>query len=165
MRTPFALLLITCAAACATACGSASDLPPPDPLAPNAQTPPVEQVALDAWLAAGTYKDWNCETTAHEARPGSGHDRNRICTNTLQSTHTSTAPYPVGAASVKELIDDDGNVEGYAVYLRADEGDGGEKRFWYEVIGGDVIAIGYGHTTCTGCHGGAPRDFVFTQIR
>lgn len=148
------------------ACGSASDLPPPPPLMGDAQTPPTtDQVALDAWLAAGTYKSWNCEPAAHEARPGSGHDRNRICTNTLQSTHSSTAAFPVGAASVKELIDDQGNVEGYGLYVRAEDGDGGEKRFWYEIIGGDVIAIGYGHTTCTGCHSQAPKDYVFTQVR
>ena len=119
----------------------------------------------ELWVAAGTYKAWSCEAAAHEARTGSGHDKNRICTNTLQSTHTSTQPYPVGSAAVKELIDGDGNIEGYSVYLRSEAGDGGEKRFWYEIIGGDVIAIGYGHSTCTGCHGGAPRDFVFTQIR
>lgn len=161
--TSFLVSLVALLSGCG---GSPSDAPPPAPLAGDDQTPPTaDQAALDAWLAAGTYKSWRCEATAHEARSGSGHDRNRICTNTLQSAHSSTTAFPVGSAAVKELIDGDGRIEGYAVYVRAEDGDGGEKRFWYEIIDGSVIAIGYGHTTCTGCHGGAPKDYVFTQVR
>jgi hypothetical protein len=147
--------------------GSASSLPPPDPLVPDDQTPPTTTAAaLDAWLAEGHYLRWRCEPTRHEARAGSGHGDNRICVNTLQATHSSTAgAFPVGSASVKELYDGDGQLEGYGVYVRAAEGDGGEKRFWYERLGSRVIADGFGHTTCIGCHGGAPQDFVFTALR
>lgn len=158
VRARLALLLLF-----ASACGgSASELPPPPPLDANDQTPPTgSQEALDAWLAAGSYKAWACEPVRHDAGNGSGHSASRICTNTKQSTHTSTGAFPVGAASVKELYDGD-VLEGYAVYVRAADGDGGEKRFWYERIGTSVIALGFGHTTCIGCHSGAPKDYVFT---
>jgi len=145
--------------------GSASEQPPPPPLMGDAETPPTgTQAELDAWLAAGSYKSWRCEPAPHAARPGSGHSANRICTNARQSTHTGTAAFPVGSAAVKELFDGDGVLEGYGVYVRAADGDGGEKRFWYERIGSSVIALGFGHTTCIGCHAGAPKDFVFTVI-
>jgi hypothetical protein len=51
------------------------------------------------------------------------------------------------------------------VYVRAADGDGGEKRYWYERIGSRIVADGFGHTTCIGCHGRAPQDFVYTALR
>jgi hypothetical protein len=70
----------------------------------NAQTPPQGMALVEAWLATGAYKAWACEPAVHASRSPSPHGFNRICSNDLISTNaTSTAPWPEGAAGVKEL--------------------------------------------------------------
>ena len=146
----------------------------------DAQTPPMgSDAVISAWLAKGDYKAWKCETAAHDARSPSPHMRNRICNNTKLST-TPTGKYPMGAASVKELLVLDGGsaISGYAIGLKLTAGTStGASWYWYEKNSGTLIANGKGDmagneaTLCTGCHAGAGsdaqhsgRDFVYTQV-
>lgn len=145
-----------------------------------AQTPPMGTDAeISAWITAGHYKSWKCEPAPHAARSPSPHGFNRICNNTAL-TSTATGTYPVGAASVKELLVSDGGTEitGYAIGLKIVAGAStGASWYWYEKNEGTLIANGKGDksgtesTVCTGCHTGAGsdamhsgRDFVYTQV-
>jgi len=128
----------------------------------GAAIPIGTQAELDAWLQSGAYKSWACEAAAHDRRPGSGHSRNRICVNPALGQDKGAGPYPVGAASVKELYDGSGAVNGYAVYVKVKPGAAGDTWFWYERIGSSVVARSEGASLCVGCHSGAPRDHVFT---
>lgn len=128
------------------------------------QTPPMGQAAVEAWLARGDYRRWRCEVAPHAARPPGAHGENRICSNDLLSGSAGPGDYPVGSASVKELYSN-GQLRGYAVGLRISPGAGGNHWYWYERSGGTIYADGVGVGLCTGCHNGAPRDQVFTQVR
>lgn len=128
------------------------------------QTPPMGQAALEAWLARSDYKRWHCEAAPHAARPPGAHGENRICSNDLLSGSAGPGDYPIGSASVKELYSN-GQLRGYAVGLRTSAGAGGNHWYWYERSGGTIYADGTGVGLCTGCHNGAPRDQVFTQVR
>lgn len=128
------------------------------------ELPPRGSADVLAWIEAGHYLTWSCEPEPHPARPGSGHGPNRICSNAALATATGDGPYPAGAAAVKEILDDDGAIRLYAVYRKIADGTGGDTWYWYEGLGDNVIANGEGDGTCTGCHAGAPRDYVFTVI-
>jgi len=129
------------------------------------QVPPRGRADLMTWLEAGHYLAWRCEDAAHPARPGSGHGPNRICSNTALSEFAGAGPYPVGAAAVKEVFNAEGQIRLYAVYRKMDAGTDGDSWYWYEGKGDNVIANGEGDGTCTGCHGRAPQDFVYTVVR
>jgi hypothetical protein len=144
------------------------DAPPVD--APGADVPPaVGQIPpqgrrfLDPWLAAGHYKTWRCEVGAMNPRAGSPHGRVRICSNDLASRHGS-GPYPVGAASVKEIYY--GNRIGvFAVSVKVAPGTGGSSWYWYE----QNDMEGVGAPGCAGCHSRADRqggnDHVYIQVQ
>jgi hypothetical protein len=137
------------------------------------QTPPTGKSALEAWIAQGSYVAWHCETAPHPARDPSPHGMDRICSNDLLSAHAE-GPYPVGAANVKELFDDDGNRRGHAVYRHILPGDDPGAWYWYEIVDGEVLADGLGdsgkpQTSCVACHSSAGpdvfgHDLVFTQV-
>jgi hypothetical protein len=157
----------------ATACSDPGTGAVPGAETGNAETPPTGAEAVDAWIAEGHYLAWACEPEAHAARPPGAHGMNRICSNAALSEHDD-GPYPVGSASVKELFRD-GEIDGYAVTRRVGDG-GAEDWYWYERIGGDLIADGPGDSgdpkdLCADCHEGAGtgdrdgHDFVFTQVR
>jgi hypothetical protein len=148
-------------AACAT------EPPPPgdpgdDELVVDEQSPPVTHAELVLWLAEGHYLAWACEPEAHPARPPGAHGENRICSNDLLS-QSASGRFPIGAASVKELVRD-GEVEGFAVMRRITGDAAANAWYWYESVGSNVIADGRSPGICTGCHGGAPRDFIFTRV-
>lgn len=140
--------------------------PPSDLATPAnpAQTPPMGRAALEAWLARGDYKQWRCEPAPHPTRPPGAHGENRICSNDLLSGSAGPGEFPVGSASVKELFSN-GQLRGYAVGLRVSAGAGGSHWYWYERAGQTIYADGIDVPLCSGCHAGAPRDFVFTQVK
>jgi len=112
----------------------------------NAQTPPMGRANIEAWLAAGAYKNWHCESSVHPARDPSPHGYNRICSNDLIA---SRASWPRGAAAVKEIfaaLPEAGAAltpTGYAVYLKSNaDSAGGNNWYWYERIGSGVVADG-----------------------
>jgi hypothetical protein len=147
------------------------------------QTPPQGETAVKAWLAAGDYKSWHCEAAEHAARSPSPHGFNRICSN--DALAAAAAPFPQGAAAVKELWDKaGGSIIGYAVYQKlAADSAGGAAWYWYEDNPslnppGGVVADGKGDTgnakdVCVACHVAAGSDmahvgagdFVYTQVK
>ncbi len=151
------------------------------------QNPPTTgRAAIEAWLAAGVYKQWKCEPASHDARSPSPHGKNRICSNAKLSA-AGTGEYPVDSAGVKELLDTDGTtLIGYAVYRHVSGGAGGDSWYWYERVPANhpaphdangVVADGLGgagppRDICVGCHQGAGsdamhsgHDMVYTQVR
>jgi hypothetical protein len=145
------------------ACGTdVMPLADPGQFGVDEQSPPVAHAELVTWLAEGHYLGWACEPEAHPARPPGAHGDNRICSNDLLS-ESETGAFPVGAASVKELVRG-GEVAGYAVMRKLDAGAAADAWFWYEAIGDGVIAEGRSPGICTGCHGDAPRDHIFTRV-
>lgn len=136
----------------------AADAPPA-----ASQFPPQGRRLLDPWLAAGHYKSWKCEAGPVTPRAGSPHGRVRICSNDLASRHGS-GPYPVGAASVKEIYY--GNRIGvFAVSVKVAPGTGGSTWYWYE----QNDMEGVGAPGCAGCHSRADRqggnDHVYIQVK
>ena len=160
--------------ACADGAGDDDDNPP---TASDPQLPPEGAADVDAWLAEGHYLDWTCEPAPHDSRAPSPHGRNRICNNDKLALATS-APWEVGSASVKELLDAADAIVGYAVYTKAADGGAGPTDgstwYWYEKADGDVVADGRGAsgaplTICVDCHSHAggdnnEMDFVFTKL-
>lgn len=157
------------------------------------QPPTTGRAAMRAWLAAGSWRRWRCEPAAHPAQGLSPHMLNRICNNDVLAGAPEGAPWPVGAASVKELhlVGESDPVVGYAVYLKVREGADGSGWFWFEYVRPGVtldpplpseadgtVAEGFGdhgaaRAICVGCHqrSGAndsgltgPGDFVFTRV-
>lgn len=151
----------------------------------SAELPPMGHDDVEAWLAAGQYKAWTCESALHGQRAPSPHGKNRICSNDLLSK-AGAGEYPVGAAAVKELYADDGTLAGYAVSRHLSAGSSGGAWYWYErvpltspaphdsrgVVADGLGASGPAMSICVGCHAGAGtdaahfgHDFVYTQIR
>lgn len=168
--TPFLVIIVAL-----TACTAAE--PPADPDTSDPQLPPETAEAVDAWIAEGHYLNWTCEPSPHEPRDPSPHGRNRICSNDVLASGAS-APWAVGSASVKEILDAQDAIAGYAVYRKLSEGAAptdGSNWYWYEITDADgVVADGRGGTgapltICVGCHSHAgddnnAMDFVFTKL-
>jgi len=149
----------------------------------ESQTPPMGYEAIEAWLAAGHYKMWACETANHDARSPSPHGKNRICSNDVLSAHATQDEYPVGSAGVKEIYDAAGaTIVGYAVYRHISAGTTGANWYWYERVpieqmepahdANGVVADGSDVPLCVGCHmatgiddGHSGHDFVYTQVK
>jgi hypothetical protein len=151
----------------------------------TAQQPPIGGANVNAWIAQGDYKSWHCESAVHAARSPSPHGFNRICSNDVifNAESSTTAPWPEGAAAVKELYATvtDTTPNGYAVYLKTQaDSAGGDNWYFYEVTPSGVFADGMGssgvpNTSCVACHGlagtDAPHtpspgghDFVYTPV-
>ncbi len=138
----------------------------------GAQVPPTGAAAIDAWLAAGSYKSWACLPAARAPLAGvSPHGQNRVCTNAALSAH-GAGEYPVNSAAVKELYNSSGAIIGYSVSLHVSAGKTGSNWYWYEKIGATVAADAVGVPFCVSCHQGAGsdaahpgHDFVYTQVR
>jgi hypothetical protein len=99
-----------------------------------------------------------------EQRPKGVHGRNRVCSNDLLSSATA-APLPVGAATVKEIFDGQDNLLGLAVGRKVAAGAGPNTWYWYERLRGSTAADGIAVDVCAGCHGQAPMDHVFIQVK
>ncbi len=157
------LLTIALLVGCGTDSGVAENPPDASVGQSESQLPPQGHTALKAWLADGSYRSWTCVVAPHAARPPGAHGSNRICSNGVLSA-TTTGTFPAGAASVKELWRD-GKVTGYAVGVKLTDSADVGSWYWYEAVGDSIYADGTNVGLCTGCHSGASRDYVFTQVR
>ena len=130
------------------------------------EIPPVNGENILEWLKAGEYKSWTRETEAH--RSVGRHSvtviayLNELLNNSLASSDGSQ--HPKGSSAVKELFNDENQLNGWAVYVKTDsESANGNNWYWYEILGTTpdsyVVADGEGVGQCVGCH--APgKDFV-----
>jgi hypothetical protein len=170
-----AVTLIAVVVSAAAGCGSST------PSATVAKTDvPTGAAAVEAWLQAGSYKQWKCESAVHASRDPSPHGFNRICSNVqISGSASGTADWAVGASAVKELYASiDATVPvGYAVYSKTNaESAAGANWYWYERVPLDstaphdaagVVANGMGgggtaKTICVGCHNAAGLDTAHT---
>src|SRR5580698_3369838 len=111
------------------ACGTST------PSAPDPDVPPTRSAALAAWIGSGFYKSWTCEPAPHVQVFPSNHGYNRTCNNPiLHDDATGTGPFPIDAASVKELYDACGvNIIGYAVSKKVSESTSLDSNwYWYQ---------------------------------
>ncbi|HEY5375584.1 MAG TPA: hypothetical protein VIK01_18015 [Polyangiaceae bacterium] len=175
------LLPFTLSICALTACGSSDNTASTS--AGDAQTPPTTNGNdVEAWLKAGSYKSWSCETVSHPQLKVSPHGQNRICSNDLIASFTGTGERPKGSAAVKELLDDSDAIVGYAVSVKlAAASDSGNGWYWYERIPkdsmaaphdtGGVVADGPGTAQtagtklCVGCHSAAGSDDTHTVTK
>jgi hypothetical protein len=144
-----------CPASRATATPTPSPTPSPSPTAPAVEVP-TELAALEAWLQAGNYLAWPAEPEIHPANGQSAHPSSvRVFVNDalLASLEDGLAAHPAGAASVKEIYDQDESFRGWAVMVKLDaDSDGGQGWYWYERVDSFLFANGRGARICTPCH-------------
>ena len=169
-------MLAAVAALLVEGCGGRSDQPAdsprplPDALAGadpgTPQRPPAGSAEMEAWLARSFYEQWSCEVGVSAPRLSGNHGRHRICSNQAL-LDSSGGPYPVGAASVKQLYTTTDQTNGFAVGVKVQEGEGPNTWYWYERRGAlstaGLLAQGVGVPDCTVCHLTAPRDYVFIR--
>jgi hypothetical protein len=145
------------------------------------QQPPITSTAdINDWLTVGYYRSWRCEPAIRPALGVSPHGMSRTCSNNLLSGLSDVGEYPVGAASVKELADTNGNLRGYSISSHIRAGTQPATWFWFERnVQGNVVAAGTGERTpqnvCSDCHAKAGNsvstgvegghDYVFVQVR
>jgi len=129
------------------------------------EVPPTNGDALYDWLSAGSYKEWVHESDRH---PSAGPHPSSVIAylNKLldESLSSGAAVHPKGAAAVKELFDDAGELSGWAVSVKTDsDSAAGQGWYWYEMLGtkpdSRVVADGNGVPLCFGCHTPG-NDFV-----
>jgi hypothetical protein len=123
------------------------------------ELPPIDGSAMQAWLEAGHYLDWDCESTPGRKTDGAAaihvHGNNRVCTNARLAAASGEGEFPAGSASVKEIYSGE-NISSYDVYVKvAAESADGAGWFWY---GGSADSSGFGLSACTGCHSAAGTD-------
>jgi hypothetical protein len=153
--------------AIATSCGEVG----PDPGGVGGGGIPASATELGAFLRAGSYKSWAAEPAVHAATGNSPHGSVRVFHNQAlaDSLTAGATAHPQGAASVKELYDSDGQtLAGFSVMIKVAESSGsGEGWYWYETFDANAdspFVSATGAKGCTGCHSGAPTDFVFTPF-
>jgi hypothetical protein len=127
--------------------------------------PPTEGLALLKWLQAGSYRKWPKESAPHRSM---GPHKALVITYlnpTLdRSLDAKAATHPKGSAAVKELLDEVGQLAGWAVSVKSSaESEGGKGWYWYELLGttssGAVVSQAHGEPLCSGCHTRG-RDYV-----
>jgi hypothetical protein len=128
--------------------------------------PPVEAGALLAWLRADGYRQWPKESAPHRSM---GAHRTLVITYLNPaldgSLRAGSKSHPVGSASVKELLDEQGRRAGWAVSMKtAADSQEGKGWDWFELSdsnAGSAAASSRGLPACVGCHRGG-KDFVLT---
>ncbi|MBP6628496.1 MAG: hypothetical protein KA297_03640 [Kofleriaceae bacterium] len=130
---------------------ASADAAPIDP----AQVVPTEPAALQAWLAADSYRAFAGESAPHASAGPHGQVRTFLNAPLDRSLADGAAQHPVGAAAVKELFTD-GTLTGWAVAVRTAPSAGGAGWYWYEVFstspGAGPDYAGQGLALCVQCH-------------
>lgn len=133
---------------------------------------PADAARLFDYLKSGSYKNFRArESTTH---PSAGPHTQvglpvRVFMNEKldQSLQSGDAQHPEGAAVVKEMFTESGDLRGWAVAIKTDaDSDDGNGWYWYEVKSTTdnrrPVAAGKGVALCSGCHV-AGQDFVLSQ--
>lgn len=144
---------------------------------PTAETPDVNSAVptdvehLFSYLMNGSYKSFTAqESSAHPSR--GPHTKPgwpvRVFLDPIAnaSLEAGSKVHPVGSSIVKEMYNDEGDLQGWAVMVKThDDSAGGKGWFWYETTNtnsaADPVAAGNGVRLCQGCHF-IGRDFVLT---
>lgn len=143
----------------------------------TAETPEIDAAVptdledLFDYLSAGTYKSFSAKESA--SHPSRGPHTNvgwpvRVFLDPLvnASLEAGNSSHPAGSSIIKEMFNDEDELQGWAVMVKTqDDSDGGKGWFWYEVTstesGLNPVAAGNGVQLCQGCHF-IGKDFVLT---
>lgn len=161
---------VALACACGGGGGGGGSKPDADTDTTDPNVPPQGDFdAMMTWLGSASYKTWTCEPSPHPQEFPSNHGYNRTCNNPIlhaAAVASQVDPFPVDAASVKELYDDCGlNIIGMAVSLKVDATT--DAWYWYQTGGSpSKMEEGTGPEVndCVGCHQQAGRDFTFAIV-
>lgn len=127
-------------------------------------SPPTEEAALAAWLAAGHYKGWPSESGPHPSTgPHFGDVRTFLNPALLDSLEAGNDAHPKGAAAVKELYGGGVDVKGWSVAIKDFDNStmqtAGDGWYWYEHYDGNAYASSFGAGLCVGCHAAGDPNF------
>ena len=133
---------------------------------------PVTKDKLFSYLQAGSYKNLAAKESGRHPSRGP-HTKFGWPVRVFMgpkidaSLKAGNASHPIGSSIVKEMYDDSGKLQGWAVMVKtSDDSAGGKGWFWYEVTsttdGSKPVASGNGIPLCFGCHS-TGRDFVLTK--
>jgi hypothetical protein len=133
---------------------------------------PVTKDKLFSYLQAGSYKNLAAKESGRHPSRGP-HTKFGWPVRVFMgpkidaSLKAGNASHPIGSSIVKEMYDDSGKLQGWAVMVKtSDDSAGGKGWFWYEVTstidGSNPVASGNGVPLCFGCHS-TGRDFVLTK--
>lgn len=129
------------------------------PIGNEGQTVSGSSDDLRNFVINGGSSTWVREATP---RDSGVHGRVQAAFNNLYLTarRTNTFPMPVGAASVKEILNTDDTHAGWTMSLKTKEGDGADTWTWWEGFAPDhqASAFGIGIFACERCHGSFSKD-------
>lgn len=134
--------------------------------ASNGDIVPANSGTLFPYLQARMYDHFAAETAVHSSTGPHGKVRtfiNDILDNSLNAGNIS---HPAGAATVKELYQNDGvTLLGWAVMVKTDDDSaGGLGWYWYEIFSttddSNPVADGNGVSLCYGCHSSGADYFL-----
>jgi hypothetical protein len=133
---------------------------------------PTDKDELFRYLKSGAYKELAARESGQHGSRGPHTNFGwpvRVFLDPMLdgSLAAGNANHPAGSSAVKEMFDEDGDLQGWAVMVKtAQDSAGGSGWFWYEVTstrsGDDPFASGNGVPLCFGCHF-TGRDFVLTD--
>jgi hypothetical protein len=128
---------------------------------------PANAAELDTFLELRSYLRWRAEPALHAGRGPHGSDvRVFYSPKATDALRAAATEFPRGAAVVKEIRAE--NSAGWAVWIKgADDSDGGNGFYWYELIVGvdgtrKVYGDAFGAPGCVGCHSSG-RDFLLAD--
>lgn len=126
---------------------------------------PTDPAALQRWLAAGSYKSWSHESATHVSDGPHADEVLTYVSPTLAGSLAAGGAHPRGAASVKELYDEQARHIGWAVSVKLDADSAeGKNWYWFEVFSTAADAApeyeGQGEDLCVDCHADGGQDFV-----
>ena len=144
---------------------------------PTADTPDIDSAVptdlqkLSRYLKDGAYQEFTArESVPHPSRgphTNVGWPVRVFFDPTVnESMEAGTSSHPIGSSIVKEMFDDNGELQGWAVMVKTQaDSAGGKGWFWYETTNvndpTEVVAAGNGVQLCQGCHF-IGKDFVLT---
>ncbi len=133
---------------------------------------PVTPEKLFSYLQSGAYKNFPAkESDVHPSR--GPHTKVGLPVRVFMdpkidaSLKAGNPSHPIGSSIVKEMYEENGELQGWAVMVKTSaDSDNGKGWYWYEITsttdGSSPVASGNGVPLCFGCHF-TGRDFVLSE--
>ncbi len=148
-----ALALVTTLAACDD--GGTDD----DTKLNGCDVGPRDKDALQAWLEAGNYSEFEAESAVHiTSGPHGQEDQDlvRVFVNSClaDSMAAGNTVHPIGSMSVKEMYGTGDTILGYSAMIKVDDQspDDGNDWYFHTIVGGEEKASELGSAACFDCH-------------
>jgi hypothetical protein len=132
-----------------------------------ADPPGEDAAAIQAWLRAGAYLDWEVFDPPPKEGMAAG-ARVYLSPALAESLRSGATVHPVGAAAVRELTQEGGDAPiGWAINQKVESGAGAQTWSFYEVFSTEADALPLvferGASGCVGCHAEG-ADFVRIEV-